>query len=138
MAAETAAAPELIELTHRYQKDLPADFFTDLVGVASDLAVARRPPVSRPLEAEAVAESTEAAKGWSIRLREAILEEIFLLLCTDDPKYQDVREAGKALSKPGVTAIAGGLKRRICRGPDRPSYGRRGLPRAPGRQGRRQ
>jgi len=109
MAAEPAAAPELIELTHRYQKDLPADFFTDLVGVASDLAVARRPPVSRPLEAEAVAESTEAAKGWSIRLREAILEEIFLLLCTDDPKYQNVREAGKALSKPGVTAIAGAL-----------------------------
>jgi hypothetical protein len=109
MESEPSADPELIELTQRYQKDMPAGFFTDLVGVASDLAVARRPVVSRTRGAEVATEATEEVKGWSTRLREAILDEIYLLVCTNDRKYKDVREAGKALSKPGVTAIAGTL-----------------------------
>ena len=72
------------------------------MGVASDLAVARRPSISETYKSEAAVKSIDAAKGWSTRLREAILEEIYFLVCTDDPKYQDVRQAGKALSKPGL------------------------------------
>jgi hypothetical protein len=101
--------PELIELSLQHQKDLPAEFFTDLVGVASDLAVARRPAVLHQRGAEKPSDSVRAQKGWSTRMREATLEEIYLLLCTADPKYQDVREAGKSMSKPGVSAVTGAL-----------------------------
>jgi hypothetical protein len=79
------------------------------VGVATDLASARRPPVPGPTGAQAVVKSLDAAKGWDVRLREAILEGLYLLACTTDPKSRDVRQAGQALSGPGVTAVAGAL-----------------------------
>jgi hypothetical protein len=106
MSHEPAADPELIDLTLKYQSSLPPEFFTDLVGVASDLAVAQWPTASLTRGTKEGVESAEAPKGWSTRLREAILEEIYLLVCTEDPKYGDLRDTGRALSKPGVTAIA--------------------------------
>ncbi len=109
MATKHKPYLDLIKLTLEYQKHLPPEFFTDLVLVASDLAVARRPSVLRSRGAEKLLEAPENGGGWSTRLREAILHELHLLLCTKDPKYRDVRSKGKSLSKPGVSAVAGAL-----------------------------
>ena len=109
MASKPKPDLDLVEMTLEYQEHLPPEFFTDFVLVSSDLASLRRPATLRTRGTDKLLEPREKDKGWSTKLREAILEELHLLLCTKDPKYKDVRAKGRSLSRPGVYAVAGAI-----------------------------
>jgi hypothetical protein len=96
---------ELEELAESHRGKLPADFFTGLTELEADLARGRWPEEPRPRgEAQAKKGGKRKTKPG---LRTAVLEELRLLLCTNDGRYKEVREQGQSLTKVGIAAVAG-------------------------------
>jgi hypothetical protein len=81
--------------------ELPADFFPYFDDLEANLAERRVPAV---LGARGGSELR-----WYSRIGPTILSELYTLLCTSDPKYDEVRANGKALGIAGVGAVADSL-----------------------------
>ena len=88
---------ELLSLGRRYRANLPDDFINLLPEVRGAFA-----------RGESPAMRLKARKPDANRtIREAILKELQIYLCTDDPRYRGLRGKGKKLSEAAVGVIAG-------------------------------
>jgi hypothetical protein len=94
------ADQELVELAEKHRRFLPKDFLRDVDAVAADLAADRSIELMRT-------KGQSARRSSNVRIRSAILEELSLFLCTEDPRYASVRGEGKKVTKSVVQFVAG-------------------------------
>ena len=92
----------LVNLAEEHRAEVPNEFLREMDSVAADLASGR----------ELVAVRSKGRRGVrgkvsSADIRSAILEEIRLFLCTNDPKYKAMRGEGHAIGKDVVHFMAG-------------------------------
>ena len=98
---------ELMEFAESQRGKLPDRFFAELSAMEADLARGRWPQEPRSRSVRSLASVPKKQQdALKPGLRSAILAELRLLLCGNDPRYRDVRERGKALSKAGLGAVS--------------------------------
>lgn len=90
---------ELVELAEQYRSVVPDDFFREVDSLSADLAQNR--PLMKMTQKGGKRDQT------SSRLKAAILEELSVLLCTDEPRYASVRNDSKKITKDAVHFMAG-------------------------------
>lgn len=89
-----------------YRASLPAGFDEEVLLLESDLAEGRKLATWQPRGAE---NEIDHVTINNVSLRNAILRELSLFLCSDHPRYADVRGRGKELTSISVSMIAGYL-----------------------------
>jgi len=95
---EQAVVRELAEFAEAGRGELPPEYFAYLDYVEAEL-VARRLP-------EPLLDRGGPAAPWFASAGPSILNEIRLLLCTDDPKHAHVRGVGRSFVDAAVPALA--------------------------------
>jgi hypothetical protein len=88
---------ELVAFAERHRKLLPGDFFRDLESARLDLSRGVWPEVVRP-------RGRPGSRGRAVK---AVLEEIYVFLCTGDRRYANLRRSGRQLGMASTGAMAG-------------------------------
>jgi len=97
----------LAVLAEENRKHLPPVFFEDLDEI--ETALARGQSLTEAKRSATQSTKKKGVRGrqhWEPTIRDAILTEFSILLCTDDPKYSNVRSFGRQVSTPAVKTIA--------------------------------
>lgn len=90
---------EMIELAENHRQSLGEEFFSYRDEIEANLLRSRWPEIPKARGPESTPER--------VKLADAILSELRVLLCTDEERYADVRKQGGAWSKTAITAVAG-------------------------------
>ncbi|MEO8657984.1 MAG: hypothetical protein ABI693_05915 [Bryobacteraceae bacterium] len=91
---------EVIYLAEQYRADVPDGFLREVDILAADLVQER---VIAPVRSK----GGRRHQPSNTQIKSAILGEISLLLCSDDPKYKSLRGQGNGVTKDAVHFIAG-------------------------------
>jgi hypothetical protein len=106
-SSTTPERRELAALAEENRAYLPPAFFEELSAIETSLVLGQDPTeVMRGLSEKRRAKKRGAGAEYSPELRNALLTELSILLCTDDPKYAHVRGFGRQVTAPSVKAIA--------------------------------
>jgi hypothetical protein len=93
-----AIVAELQDLSEKYKGELPAGFF-EYTSYAEEQLAERRSPGRW--------EARGLGRDEGVKLAEAILQELTILLCGNDPKYRDVAKSGKRFAQTATAAVGG-------------------------------
>lgn len=93
---------ELVSLAEQHRDEVPPDFIREMDSVEADLAAGRELTVVRSRGG-----SKSRRKVSSSDIKSAVMQEISIFLCTNDPKYKSLRGQGNVLGKDVVHFIAG-------------------------------
>lgn len=93
---------EVVAVAEKYRADVPAEFLRELDSLAADLASGQEIVNVRAKGRRRV--GREPSSG---DIKSVIIDELWLLLCTNDPKYKKLRGKGDVIGTDVVHFIAG-------------------------------
>jgi hypothetical protein len=101
MEKESRIQLALLELGEKHRSDLPHGYLSVLDRTETEIRGCR--PIGSTRARGALGTGTRLAN----KLRDAVLAELYLLCCTKNSKYTDLRRRGEVFSQAAAASVAG-------------------------------